>query len=317
MIAEKERISILVVGATGNLGKYITLECLKKPELLVNILVRDPKKDKDLCEQVQQAGGKCIKGDVTKPETIKDCTKGIHTVISAVIGDFETVVGGQKNLLEDSLKNGVKRFVPSDFSFYIWNLKKGEHFFTTQRLEFRESLDKSSIKGLHVSNGFFMETYFYLNTDKFMYWGDIDEKLDLTTQDDVGKYLAAALCDPNRVGELNIVGSEVSTREIQETFNKLTGKNFPAVSGGSIDDLKKQIEEHRQQGHLFEAVQLGYAVPVYSGKGKIHDKQNSEFPDVKPTTLEDYIQKYYGKISYEFPIPRVIQDAKQEVLAFK
>jgi len=316
MIADKV-ISVLIVGATGNLGKYITLECLNKPNLLVNILIRDPNKDKQLCQRVEQEGGKCIIGDITKPETIKDCTKGIHTVVSAVIGDNKTVIEGQKNLLEDALKNGVKRFVPSDFSFYIFGFNKGEHFFTNQRLEFRDILDKSPIKHLHVSNGFFMETYFFLNTDKFMYWGDIDQKIDLTCQGDVGKYLAAAISNPDRDGELNIVGSELSTREIVEIFNRVTGKNLPAVSGGSLDDLKKQIEEHRKQGNLYEAVQLGYAYSAYSGKGKIYSKQNDEFSEIKPTTLEDYIKKYYGKIQYEFSIPHAVQESKKEILAFK
>jgi len=311
------RISVLIVGATGNLGKYITLECLMQPNLLVNILVRDPNKDNQLCYHVQQVGGKCLIGDITKPETIKDCTKGIHTVISAVIGDNETVIEGQKNLLEDALKNGVKRFVPSDFSFYIFNQKKGDHYFTTQRLEFKELLDKSPIKHLHVSNGFFMETYFCLNVDKFVYWGDIDQKFDLTCQDDVARYLAAAISNPDRDGELNIVGSELSTREIVEIFNRNTGKNWPAVCAGTIEDLKKQIQEHKQQGNWLEAVQLGYALAVYSGSGKIHNKHNDEFPDIKPTTLEDYVQKYYGKVQYIFPISKTAENIKKEVLNLK
>ena len=47
-------------------------------------------------------------------------TKGIHTVVS-------TVIEGQENLLLDSLRNGVKRFVPSDFAGEYQLLPEDEH----------------------------------------------------------------------------------------------------------------------------------------------------------------------------------------------
>jgi len=310
-----QSISVLIVGATGRLGEQITRQCLKRPNLRVNILVRDPSKNKELCQEVEKAGGKCIQGDITKPETITDCTKGIHTVISTVIGSNEVVLDGQKNLLDDALKNGVKRFVPSDFSFDIFNMNLGEHYFTDQRLKFRILLDNSGILPLHVSNGFFMEAYFYLNPDKFSYWENIDQKIDLTMQEDVGKYVAAAVSNPNRWGDLKIVGDEKSTREIVEIFNKITGKNFKAVNQGTIEDLINFSKEMKKQGKLYESIQSGYAIPVYSGKGKILKKDNNEFPDIKPITVEEFVKKYYGKIEYDFPIPHIVDKARDEILA--
>lgn len=40
------------------------------------------------------AGGRVIIGDMTKLDTLVDSTKGIHTVISALIGDDNVVLEG-------------------------------------------------------------------------------------------------------------------------------------------------------------------------------------------------------------------------------
>ena len=57
----QDKINILIVGATGNLGSYITKHSLTHPNLITNILVRNPQKNKELAAQVEQAGGKSSK----------------------------------------------------------------------------------------------------------------------------------------------------------------------------------------------------------------------------------------------------------------
>ncbi len=46
----KDKIDILVVGATGKLGGYITKHALNNPDLRVNILIRNPQKNEELCK---------------------------------------------------------------------------------------------------------------------------------------------------------------------------------------------------------------------------------------------------------------------------
>src|SRR5688572_25433595 len=116
MESHTDRISILIVAPTGKLGAPIAKHCLARPNLLVNVLVRDPSKDRDLLDQVEKAGGKVIKADFADLESLKDTTKGIHTVISAFASQDEKVfVEGHKALIDDAVKNGVARFVPSEF----------------------------------------------------------------------------------------------------------------------------------------------------------------------------------------------------------
>ncbi len=47
---DSEKISLLIIGATGQLGTLITTHCLLKSNLLVNILIRNPDKNTTLCK---------------------------------------------------------------------------------------------------------------------------------------------------------------------------------------------------------------------------------------------------------------------------
>jgi len=305
------KMSILVVGCSGNLGSYITREALiYSDKINVNVLFHDISKRKELADLVTKAGGKVFEGDVTKKDTIKDITKGMHTVISALVGGDDVIIDGQIALLEDAERNGVSRFVPSDFSFDIWNIPKGRHFFTDQRLKFNDRLSKSKVKSLHFTNGMFMETFFWLVNNQhtgFTYWGDINQKIDLTAEEDVAKFVMVAILDKKREGHVKICSSELSSKEIVELYNKILGKNEQAKFMGSIEDLKNKVNELKEK-EIFESIQLGYVIPMFDGSGKIKNRMNSQFPEVKVMTLEDFIIKTHGKPDYQCTIPFVTKE---------
>ena len=291
-----QKLPILVVGATGQLGSLITKHALTHPNLNVNILIRNPDKNKELVDQIKQSGGNVLIGDVTKPETLKDSTKGIHTVISALIGDDSTVFEGQKHLAEDAVKNGVKRFVPSDISLSADKAKEGEHPFLDSRIKFRKYLETTPVKGLHVTLGVFTQTFFFFMTRLFPglhYYHNPDQKIDITTYEDTAKFVAAAVAKPDRVGDLKIHGDALSINEIAAIYNKVTGKNVKPENRGSIDDLKKNIEELRQKD-FFKSILLTYEVFMFDGRGKLDKVDNGEFPEIKPLHLEEYIKANPG-----------------------
>ncbi len=287
-----QKLPILVVGATGQLGSLITKHCLKQPNLEVNVLIRNPDKNKELVNQIKSAGGRVVVGDVTKPETLKDSTKGIHTVVSALIGDDSTVFEGQKLLTEDAVKNGVKRFVPSDFSVPYDKAKEDEHLFLSQRIKFKKYLETTPIKGLHVTQGVFIETFFFFMNRLFAplhYYQNPDQKFDMTSYDDTARFVAAAVAKPERTGFLRIHGDALSINEITEIYNRVTGKNVKPENRGSIEDLWKNIGEARKTDFL-KSVLMTYEVFLFDGRGKMETIHNSEFPEVKPLSLEEYIK---------------------------
>jgi nucleoside-diphosphate-sugar epimerase len=106
----------LVTGATGFTGGHLA-RMLAGRGCEVTCLAR-PGKD---VTELEQAGCRVVRGDLTKQDTLKDAVKGMDKVyhIAALYREenvprsmFRDVnVGGTRNLLEASLDAGVKRFI--------------------------------------------------------------------------------------------------------------------------------------------------------------------------------------------------------------
>jgi len=312
----EKSISVLVVGATGQLGRLIALECLKRPNLKVSILVEDIDKDKDLVSRVKERGGQVFQADVTNPESVRGVTKGIHTVISALGGNNKVMIEGQRYLLEDAIFNSCERFVPSDYTFDIWSFKPGIHYFLDQRLKFRQILKKAPIRSLHVSCGMFIETFLYLNKDKFSYWGDLNRTIDLTAMEDVAKYLAAAVSNPDRDGDLKITGNERTLRDYIDTWEAVNKTNAHVVNEGTVDDLFLRVAELKDSGNTLEYIKLGYLIHVFSGTGKILYNDNGEFPEIQPISFEEFLIKNKGKQAIDYSIPESVTKAKEEIQSY-
>jgi hypothetical protein len=70
-----------------------------------------------------------------------------------------------------------------------------EHPLLAQRIQFREDIAKSSVKGIHIFLGVFMETYWYF-FNKFQrpnspltlnYYGSPDNQIDTTSYEDTAR----------------------------------------------------------------------------------------------------------------------------------
>ncbi len=138
---------VLVAGATGYLGYYVVQE-LKKRNYWVRVLIRkETQKEKFKSIEVDEF----FVGEVTKPETIKDVTKGIDWVFTSIgitrqkdgLTYMDVDYQGNLNLLKDAEANKVKLFqyVSVFGSEKIPNLK-----IIQAKVKFVEALKKSSVK---------------------------------------------------------------------------------------------------------------------------------------------------------------------------
>jgi uncharacterized protein YbjT (DUF2867 family) len=69
-------------------------------------------------------GAGIVEGDLIKPETLLRACAEVDVIVSAV-GNNEVTVLRQKNLIYAAKQQGVKRFIPSDYSVDYRQLSLG------------------------------------------------------------------------------------------------------------------------------------------------------------------------------------------------
>jgi uncharacterized protein YbjT (DUF2867 family) len=113
-MAEAKNQKILVVGATGRLGRPVAGALLARGHT-VRALVRDPARADDLASQ----GVECVRGDLTDPASLHAACAGVQRVLAAAHGLLgrgaqrsEAVDdAGHRALIDAARAAGVARFV--------------------------------------------------------------------------------------------------------------------------------------------------------------------------------------------------------------
>ncbi|MFT5726773.1 MAG: hypothetical protein ACI8PB_000895 [Desulforhopalus sp.] len=105
---------ILLAGSTGYLGVYIAKE-LQQRSCFFRAIARSPEK----LEQYDIKANEILKAELTDPDSIRECCKGIDVVISTVgitrqkdgLTYIDVDYQANMNLLEEAKKSGVKKFI--------------------------------------------------------------------------------------------------------------------------------------------------------------------------------------------------------------
>jgi hypothetical protein len=232
--------TILVAGATGNLGQRICRELIKRGAH-VRVLVRAGSK-KETIVSFEKMGAGIFEADwANEPELISACA-GVSCVVSAMAGLHDVVVDAQLKLLNAAVSAGVPRFIPSDFCSDFTSIPEGENRNFDLRKEFQQRLDSSAIKATSVFNGAFADILRY-NTPLFnvkdktiaYYYGKADWEIDFTTMDNTAAFTAAAAMDDSAPRFLKIAGFRVSPNKLVGLSEKLKGEKFQLVDMGSMD----------------------------------------------------------------------------------
>ncbi|MGL5943083.1 MAG: NmrA family NAD(P)-binding protein [Waterburya sp.] len=188
-------------------------------------------------------------GDLMKPDTLLPVFEGVDVVVSAV-GNDRVTVPGQKNAINAAKKQGVKRFIPSDYSIDYRKLDYGDSDNLDMRKEVFEYLLESGLEYTLVLNGSFMENIptpympqFDLDHGIFKYWGDGETPVDMTTTDDTAKYTAEAVSDPDLANTaLEVAGQVLTMKELLNSYQEATGKKLKVEHLGSVKELKSWID---------------------------------------------------------------------------
>lgn len=292
------KLTVLVVGSTGMLGTKIISALLDKGATVVKAMVR-PGSDNQKIEQMKAQGVIVVEGDLMKPETLLPICEGVDVVVSAV-GNNQETVPGQKNLIDAAKQQGVKRFIPSDYSVDYRKVDYGDNDNLDMRKEVLSYLQLMGLEYTLILNGAFMDNVgtpympqFNFDNGTFEYWGDRETPLNFTTTDDTAKYVAEAVSDPDLVNTaLEVAGEVLSNKQLLAAYEEATGKKLQEKRLGSVEDLKAWIEQKKPSANSpVEYIPQQYEYAMVSGKGKLDHIQNSRYPHIKPLTVRQYLQQ--------------------------
>ena len=296
-------LTVLVVGSTGMLGSKIVSALLDKRTIQVKAMVRSSNDSNEengqKIEAMKAKGAVIVEGNLMQPETLLPVCEGVDVVVSAV-GNNEVTVPGQKNLIDAAKQQGVKRFIPSDYSVDYRKLDYGDNDNLDKRKEVFEYLQQSGLEYTLVLNGAFMDNVgtpympqFDLEHQTFQYWGDGETPLDFTSTDDTAKYVAEAVSDSELANTaLEVAGEVLTAKQLKAAYEEATGNKLAAKPLGSVEELKAWIAAKKPSASSpVEYVPQQYEYTMVSGKGKLDNLQTDRYPQIKPLTIKQFLSQ--------------------------
>ena len=305
-MSNKLKNTILVAGATGDLGGRITKALLAKG-VDVRAVVRassDPRKVKAL----ETLGVTVFTLNMDNVDAVAAVCKGADCVVSALSGFRNTVIDTQRVLLDAAVVAGVPRFIPSDYWLDFTRFSHGENRNLDFRREFHTYLDKALITATSIFNGAFTE----LLTSKMplllfkqklvLYWGDTDHRMSFTTMDDSAAFTANAALDSSAPRYLRIAGDQLSPREIQVVASSVYGEKFRRFRPGGSGLLSFLTKVARTvapgEGELYPAWQgMQYMQNMIDDRSNIDRLDNQRYPSMHWTTIKDVLRAHQAAIN--------------------
>ncbi|WP_028975267.1 SDR family oxidoreductase [Spirochaeta cellobiosiphila] len=218
---------ILLAGATGYLGGHI-LDKLSTSSYDYKVLVRSPGK----LDESLKGTDKVILGEVTKKKTLEGCCQDIDIVISSIgitrqkdgLTYYDVDYQGNKNLLEEAVKSGVKKFI------YISALnapKYRELKILDAKEKFVDDLKQSGIAYQVIRpNGFYSDITEIFNMAKngrVYLLGNGEQLANPISGEDLGEYVLSQIESSDT--DLDIGGPQVlSQNEIAKLAFDALGK---------------------------------------------------------------------------------------------
>jgi len=252
---------------------------------------------------------KVVEGDLADTEdALKEVLNKakVDAIVIAAIGGPDVIVDGQTKLLNAAKSvGGIKRFIPSDFSYDYRPLKMGDNVNSNDRKVFHKTLEESGLPWSAILNGCFMDVLFgFFGTfdfknNKAFAWGDPNTKFNVTTYEDTAKFVAEVLLDPaaeNRFA--GIAGDTVSLAEVVAQYEEITGKKLDLEVRGSIEDLQNHTRKLQSENptNYYGWLPLQYQYGCLSGIARIKDEEllYLRYPQLSSNTFKvrDYITQF-------------------------
>lgn len=294
--------TVLVAGATGWLGRKITRE-IAAAGSRTRVGLRNGTSHPDAAEFGSITGVEVVELDLTRPGTLPAAVEGVDVVVSAVQGGPDLLVDGQGALAQAAQAAGVRRIFPSDFAVDFTQIPDEEHLFFSWRRQGQEAIAATGLPQTNTYNGAFAEMLLpqpmlvLISWDdaEVNYWGSPDQIYDFTATDDVARYVAAAVTDPQAPdGPLRVAGGSHSPAGLADVAAQVSGQEFTLNQIGTSDDLDNEIDRRQAEApdDPYAWVGLQYFRSMASGAGQLHHLHNDRYPHIDPAGVEEVLAKH-------------------------
>jgi nucleoside-diphosphate-sugar epimerase len=293
---------ILIFGATGTIGKYITNQIVKArpsfPKVSIFTSAATVASKTTLIDQLKSNGVNVITGDVKSEHDVTSAYQGVDTVISAVGRNALETQIDLIRLAEQS--DSVKWFFPSEYGTDIeYGPQSASEKPHQLKLKVRKYLSENvkNLKYTYVVTGPYVDMYFTLtrsapeaggfdvDTKKAFLVDDGQGKIGFTTMPDVGKAVVAALRHPEASFNkaLKVQSFVVTSKDILDELEKQTGDKW-SVTSHSLQQLKDAENKAWSEG---SPTAVTYTLRrIWSEGGTLYDKTDNESIGLKDSELE-------------------------------
>jgi len=303
--------TVLLAGATGDLGQRIARELLSRRDAPDDVRLR-------VLTRPGSTGATTLFGDDDRVEVTRasyadvpaltEAARGADVVVSAVSGVRPVIVDAQRALLTAAVAAGVPRFVPSDYSADYRSIPPGSNRNFELRREFAGVLDAAPIRATSVLNGMFTDLLtgdapmVLFDRKRVLFWSSADQVLDFTTKDDVAHVVAGVALDPEAPRVVEVAGDRVTARQVARTMSELTGTLFKPQWAGTTGTLSAMAAVMRRtlkdDGDTFPAWQgMQYFVNMFSGDAQLRHVDGACYAPARWTTVRDVLATRVGPSS--------------------
>jgi hypothetical protein len=259
--------------------------------------------------------------DYASHSSLVQALRDVHTVLSFIGGSASALRDSQLALVAAAQEAGVQRFAPSEFAIkgggYGLDLYAGKR-------EVWEAVVASGMEYTRFSCGIFM-SILATGTPKSVTevgiaegaekgeqealaglrpWnfvvnmlagtadlpGDGRVKVVFTDTRDVARFVEKALDLDTWPEELGMRGDLMDWREVIEVLEKVQGREF-LLRENSVEEMEKVAREDEGK-RFYNQVRVALA----KGEGVVGNELNEAFPDVKPTSVEEFTRKWWDGV---------------------
>jgi nucleoside-diphosphate-sugar epimerase len=295
---------IVVVGAAGKLGRLLVHSLLQHPSVRVRALVRDPRKP----EVASLAGDRvelvAFDAVAASDPSRAAAVSGAYAVVSTLQGGPEVIIDAQLALLQAAKAAGVRRFIPSNYSYNVFTLAEGVNINSDWRRSFsvraaREVTDTFEV--VDVLQGIFADAYVlgFLGlldsaSGVIRYWGDGRAPIDWTTWEDTARFTAAAAVDERPVpAHLFVSGDRMDVHALASAWEAAHGRPVTLQRLGSLEDLEQETQRRQaaEPHNLYAWLPLMYARGVFGGQALLGPSHNGRYPEIQPETVAQVLAR--------------------------